>query len=119
MKTDAVRIAHYNARMLSTLVDPTVAAKQALAAANFSVYVLAFYPKQVALRAILAGLGIPTIQFGPYEAFHGKIFHLAQTTTGLAAIASATILVTAWSSYPNVTVAVLKSICNLYGIVVP
>lgn len=119
MKTDSQRIAHYNARMVSSTIDPTIAAKQALAAANFGFYVMAFYPKQQALRALLAGMAIPTIQYGPYEAFHGKIFHLAQTTTGPSAITSASILVTAWSSYPNIAVLSLKAICNLYGIVVP
>lgn len=120
MRTEAHRNAAFQARMLSTLVDPTLAAKNALAVASYQAYTAIFVPKQIQLRAILNGLSIPTVQFFPYEAFHGELYHISRTCSGLAAIATATILVAKWGAYPNMALVALKQIAfDLYGIVVP
>jgi hypothetical protein len=51
MKTDAQRIAHYNARMLSSLVDPTLSAVNTMAVENFSAYATDFYAAAAASPA--------------------------------------------------------------------
>ena len=97
MKTTAQRIAHYNARMLSSLVDPTLSAVSTLAQANFAAYVNDFVPNQVALRAILNDEGVPVIDVGAYEAFHGELYHLSQSYSGPALQAAFCILVAKWA----------------------
>jgi hypothetical protein len=121
MKTDVQRIAHYQDRMLSSLIDPVLAAVTADAVTNFSNYIVAFYPKQVQLREILAALPIPTTDYGAYEAYHGELYHVSTTTSGAGAVVMATILVTKYSAYLGVpAAATLKKIANdLYGIIVP
>jgi len=97
VKTTAQRIAHYNARMLSSLVDPTLSAVSTLAQANFAAYVNDFVPNQVALRAILNDEGVPVIDVGAYEAFHGELYHLSQSYSGPALQAAFCILVAKWA----------------------
>ena len=100
MKTDAQRIAHYNNRMLSTIVDPVLAAVNSKAAANYGTYVTDFYPKQLALRAILAALPIPTTAYAAYEAYTGELYHLSKVCTGPALAFNAQILKVKWASAP-------------------
>jgi hypothetical protein len=96
MRTAAQRIAKYEARMLSSLVDPTIAAAQALASANFKAYVQSFYPNQLALREILNAAGLQPIVYAAYEAFHGELFHLAQAFNGASLVAAFETLVAKW-----------------------
>lgn len=119
MRTDAQRIAAYNARMLSTLVDPALAAVNTMAVANFGAYATDFYAKQGVLRGILNGLGIPTAQYFAYEAFNGELYHVSKVATGASAVATATALVTKYTAMFLVA-ANLKKIANdVYTIVVP
>lgn len=119
MRTDAQRIASYNARMLSSLVDPTISAKQTLAVANFGAYATDFYPKQQQLRALLNGWGIATPQYFAYEAFNGEMYHLSKVASGPSAVVMATALVAKYVSAFLVAVN-LKAIClDIYSITVP
>jgi len=119
MKSSATRIAHYDARMVSSLVDPVVAATAALAKANFAVYANEFVPKQVQLRAILDALGVPTIIFAGYEAFNGEMYHVYKTTAGASAIAMGVILCTKYEAW-GLAAATLRAISlDLYNITVP
>ena len=97
MKTDAQRIAHYNARMLSTIVDPVLAAVNAKACVNFGTYVMDFYPNQVQTRTLLSAAGILPVKFGAYEAYHGELYHLTKVCEGPALIAAVTNLIDVWS----------------------
>ena len=97
MKTDSQRKAAYEARMLSSLVDPTIAAKAAAAIANFNAYVDDFYPHQVHVRGILDALGIPVHWYAGFEAFAGEMYHLSKVCSGTALVFNATNLVTKWS----------------------
>lgn len=118
MKTDAQRIANYNARMLSTLVDPTIAQVVPMAVANFGAYASDFYAKQGVLRGILNGFGIPTAQYFAYEAFNGEMYHLSKVATGASAVITATALVAKYTSM-FLNAAHLKTIANdVYSIVV-
>jgi len=97
MKGTAVRIAHFNARMLSSLVDPVLSAMSALAQANFAAYVNLFVPKQEALRVILNEEGVQVIDYAAYEAFHGELYALSTRFAGPALQAAYCILVAKWA----------------------
>jgi hypothetical protein len=122
MRTAQQRIAKYNARMLSSLIDPTLSAMQAIQAANFTAYELDFYPKQVAFRAVLATYSMPTPQIAAYEAFHGELYHLAKVTDGIMLTAAVTVLVAKWVDAAFLgagSAAVLKDIANtVYGLII-
>lgn len=119
MKTDAQRIAAYNARMLSSLVDPTLSAIQTMAVANFGAYATDFYPKQQQLRVLLDGWGISTPAYFAYEAFNGEMYHLSKVASGDSAVLMATALVAKYVSMFLVAVN-LKEIClTIYTITVP
>lgn len=97
MKTASQRITKYEARMVSSLLDPVIAAVNAKAVVNFTAYVVDFYPNQVALRALLNAAGILPAVMGGYEAFHGELYHLAKTCAGPSLVAASDILVAKWS----------------------
>ena len=97
MKTDAQRIARYNARMSATLLDPVRAAVNAEQKANFATYITEFYPIQVALREELGIAGVPIIQYAAYEAFAGELYHLTKTFKGQTLAVAWPNLVAKWS----------------------
>jgi hypothetical protein len=97
MRTTAQRIARYNARMLSSLVDPVLSAVSSAQQANFAAYVTDFVPKQEALRAILNDEAIPVIKVAAYEAFHGELYGLSRRFAGPALQAAFCILVAKWA----------------------
>jgi len=97
MKTTAQRIAKYNARMLSSLIDPVLSAVQTLAQANFATYATEFVPKQEGLRAILSDEGISVIEMLAYEAFHNELYGAFKRYSGPALQDEFCIVVTKWS----------------------
>jgi|GEM_PF-3154284 len=97
MRTTAQRIAKYNARMMSSLVDPTLTAVQSIQQANFAAYADDFVPKQEALRVILSDEGVSVIDFVSYEAFHAEIYGASKKYTGPALQAEFCILVAKWA----------------------
>jgi hypothetical protein len=123
MKTDAQRIAHYEARMVSSLIDPALAAVNAAACVNFATHVTVFYPKQQKLRVILNGLAIPTAWYGGFEAFHGELYHLSTVCSGDALTFNASKLVGKWGSAAFMSAGnlpTLKKIAlDLYAITIP
>jgi hypothetical protein len=98
MRTAAQRIAKYNARVKSTLIDPSLVAVETLAATNYTAYCTDFYPKQVQLHQILNAAGVMPIQFGAYEAFHGQVYHAYNTLTGPSFDAVAALYVAQWAA---------------------
>ncbi|HUX29549.1 MAG TPA: hypothetical protein VMV78_02850 [Thiobacillus sp.] len=105
MRTTAQRIAHYNARMLSSLVDPVLSAVSALAQANYATYVNVFVPKQEALRVILNDEGVAVTDFAAYEAFHGELYALSTRFAGPALQAAYCILVAKWADASHLDAA--------------
>lgn len=97
MRTTQQRIDAFAARMLTSIIDPVLSAVAALATANYSAYVNEFVPKQEALRVILNDEGVPLIDIGPYEAFHGELFHLSKSFAGPTLQAAYCILVAKWA----------------------
>jgi hypothetical protein len=115
MKTDSQRAAHYNARMLSSSLDPTVAAVNAKAAQNYTTYIVDFYPNQVALRGLLSAGGIMPVKFAAYEAFHGKVYHASKVCSGTALVAVCTALIDVWSDVQHLgpsAATLLGQICT-------
>lgn len=97
MRTTQQRIAKYNARMVSSQLDPVRAAVTAAAQANYTAYAIEFVPKQESLRVFLDGAGIDPARFGPYEAFSGELYHLWKTTSGASLIVAAGAVVGRWA----------------------
>ena len=97
MRTTAQRTAKYNARMISSLVDPTLTAVQSIQQANFAAYADDFVPKQEALRVILSDEEVSVIDFASYEAFNGEVYSASKKYTGPALQAEFCILVAKWA----------------------
>lgn len=122
MRTAAQRIAKYNARMQSSLVDPTLSAVNVSQQANYQAYIEDFYAKQVAMRAVLDSYSIPMPMIAGFEAFHGEIYHLFKSVSGILLTAAMQVIVTKWADAMHLGVGnkpVLIDIClTVYGIVV-
>ena len=123
MRTDAQRKSAYEARMLSTLLDPTGAAVVAKSVANFNAYVDEFVPMQLQMRAILNDAGISNFLFAGYEAYLGELYHLSLVTQGASLVVNATALEGKWASTARLgagSAALLKSIAlNIFAIIIP
>jgi hypothetical protein len=123
MRTAKQRIDKYNARMVSSQLDPVRAAATAAAQANYAGYATEFVPYQEKLRVELAKAGIDTAQFVFYEAFNGELYHLWKTTSGASLIKAAGVLVGRWGHTSRLGVGalpLLKSLADaVFSIVVP
>jgi hypothetical protein len=122
MKTASARKAAYEARMLSTLLDPTGAAVVAKAVENFNTYIDEFYPLQVQVRGILDGLAIPVHWYAGFEAFAGEMYHLSKVCTGTALAFNAAKLVGKWGGTAYLSAGnlpTLKAIALKFGAIVP
>jgi hypothetical protein len=123
MKPTSVRVAHYNNRMLSTSLDPTLAAVAVSAAANYSTFADDYGAKQEGLHAILDPAGVPLVSFAAYNAFNGRMYHFSKVTSGVSLVTIATALVAEWSAAARLgtgSATTLRKIClDLYQITVP
>ncbi|HUU82727.1 MAG TPA: hypothetical protein VM243_04405 [Phycisphaerae bacterium] len=123
MRTAAQRIAKYNARMVSSLLDPVRTALQTSQQANFAAYATEYVPKQLALRAILNALGIDTAQYIFYEAYCGEIYHVWKTSAGASAVIAATAIQGRWAHDSRLgagAAATLKAIAlDIFSIIIP
>lgn len=123
MRTDSQRKAAYEARMLSTLLDPTGAAVVAKAIANYNAYADDFVPKQLQLRGILNDQAPgSTDVYAAFEAFHGELYHLSKVCAGPSLVKSAGFLTIKWSDASHLAghLALLKTIAlDLYSITIP
>jgi hypothetical protein len=122
MRTDAQRIAKYNARMLSSLVDPTLSAVNALQKANFAAYVSPFYIKQQALRVIINAQAIPPWAVFGVEAFNGEMYKYSKQYAGAMLDARALMLCNKWGDASHLGAALRPLLVDislaLYGAVV-
>jgi len=123
MKTDSQRKLAFEARMLSTLLDPTLAAVNAKAITNFNTYVDDYYPKQLQLRAILDSAGLSTFLYAGFEAYFGELYHLSKVTSGPGLVTNAVALIVKWGSAAKLgtgNLSVLKSIAlDIFNIIYP
>lgn len=118
MRTAAQRIAHYTARMQSSLIDPVLTAVNAAAVANFTAYAIDFVPKQSQCRAVLDSDGI----LGPirflYEGFNAELYGLSKRYNGTALDAMAQALHDKYEARGAATATLVSIALNVYGIVV-
>jgi len=123
MRTAAQRIAKYDARMVSSELDPVRAALVAQQQANFAAYATEFVPKQEQLRAILDALGVDTAQYVFYEAYNGELYHVWKTSSGASAVIAATAIEGRWAHASRLgagAAATLKAIAvQIYNIIIP
>jgi hypothetical protein len=108
--------------MLSTLLDPTGAAVNAKAVANYNAYITEFYPLQVQVRGILDALAIPVHWYAGFEAFAGEMYHLSKVCSGTALVFNATKLVGKWAGAAYLSAgneATLKAIALKFGALIP
>jgi len=123
MRTAAQRIAKYNARMVSSQLDPVRAALQTQQQANYAAYAVDFIPKQQQLRAILDAQGIDVAQYVFYEAYMGEIYHISKVSSGASAIVAATAVQGRWAHASRLgagAAAALKGIAqDIFNITIP
>jgi len=123
MRTAAQRIAKYNARMVSSLLDPVRTALQTQQQNNYAAYATEFVPYQQQLRALLDGYGIDTSQYVFYEAYVGELYHVYKTSAGASAVIAATAIEGRWAHASRLGVgaaARLKAIAlALFNIIIP
>ena len=97
MRTDAQRIARYNARMSASLLDPVRLAVITAQKAHFAAYATEWVPIQEALNTLLSNIGIPIFRFAAYTAFAGEIYHLTKHFQGQTLADACNIIVAKWS----------------------
>jgi len=118
VRTAAQRIAHYNARMQSTLIDPVLTAVNAAAAANFTAYAIDFVPKQSAARLVMDSDGI----LGPirflYEAYNGELYGLTKRFSGTALDAMGQVMHDKYEAFGCASATLISIASNVYGITV-
>jgi len=123
MKTSAQRIAKYNARMLSSLIDPVLSAGSVQQQANYAAYANVFTPKQEALRVLLDAAGVDSSQYIFYEAYSAELYHAWKTASGASLIITATAIQGRWAHASRLgagAAALLKSIAlSVYAITIP
>jgi hypothetical protein len=119
MRSDVQRIANYEARMQSTLVDPTVTAIRDLAVANYQAYIVEFYPFQVQLRTILLDESVKSFLFGLYEAMTGQFYHLYKVALGNPGVADFTAMQVKWTARGTDATISKRIALDLFGVTIP
>ena len=122
MRTDAQRIAKYNARLLSSLIDPTLSAMSTLQKANYAAHASAFYTKQQALRVIINAQSVPPWAVLGFEAFNGELYKYSKQYAGAMLDLRALMLCNKWGDVAHLGVALRPLLLDislaLYGAVV-
>jgi len=122
MRTDAQRIAKYNARLLSSLIDPTLSAMFTQQKANFASHASAFYIKQQALRVIINAQAVPPWAVFGIEAFNGEMYKYSKQYAGAMLDLRALMLCNKWGDVAHLGVALRPLLVDislaLYGAVV-
>lgn len=90
MKSAAQRIAAYEARMQSSLIDPAYAARQTDAVTNYGAYAVEWTALQQALHDYLDTNNVRLDSYFQYNAFASELYHIAARSSNGTAIASAT-----------------------------
>lgn len=92
MRSEAQRVAAYNARMQSTQVDPVLTAVNAAQMASFAAYVAEWYPMQVSLRAWMDALPVAPVNAFIWEACAAESYAIYRRFSGGSALAQGTTL---------------------------
>jgi hypothetical protein len=118
MRSAAQRIDAYNARMVSSLLDPVLTAVESQQQANFASYIADYYPFQVALRAWIDTQGISGTAVFFYEAFNNELYSTHRRFSGLAEVQMFTVLVDKYEDLGALRADLIAICLNVYGVVV-
>lgn len=119
MRSDVQRIANYEARMQSTLLDPTITAVAPLAKANYTAYIAEFYPYQVQLRTVLLDEAVKSFLYAMYEAMSGQFYHLWKVALGNPNVADFTAIQVKWTARGADATISKRIALDLYGVTIP
>ena len=119
MRTAQQRVAHYTARMQSTLIDPVLTAMQAQQQANFAAYAVEFYPFQEDLRSWMNGKGFdPSIIF-QYEALNGECYRAWRHFSGDARTAEFVLLAAKYVAWGLTAGDVKGMVLTVWSVTIP
>lgn len=119
MISAARRIAAYNARMQSSLIDPTLAAKAPLAQVNYAVFAMDITQKQIDTVTVLDSDGIGSAVRYLYMAYSNQLYHLKKFYSGPALVTVATVVHDKYNDL-GLAPATLKQIAlDVYAIIIP
>jgi len=119
MKSAAQRIAHYNARMQSSLIDPVLSAVSAQQQANFAAYAIDFYQFQTLLRAWLNTEGIGVFNYFRWEALNGECYRASRSTSGAAQIAEFVALQVKYIDMGLIAADIKAMMLAVWSVVIP
>jgi hypothetical protein len=119
MQSAAQRIAHYNARMQSSLLDPVLSAVSAQQQANFAAYAIDFYPFQTLLRAWLNSEGISVLDYFRWEACNGECYRAYRSTAGAAAVAEFTAIQVKYIDMGLLAADIKAMMTAVWSVVIP
>lgn len=119
MKSAAQRIAHYNARMQSSLVDPVLSAVSVQQQANYAAYAVDFYPFQTLLRNWLNTEGIGVFDYFRWEALNGECYRAYRSTSGAAAIFEFTALQVKYIDMGLIAADIKDMMTSVWSVVIP
>jgi hypothetical protein len=88
MKSLAEKIANYEARMQSSLIDPAYAARNADAQTNYGAYATEYTAIQQSLHQYLDTAGVRLESYFQYNAFMSECYHISKRAAGLTATAN-------------------------------
>ena len=118
MRSATQRIDAYNARMVSSQIDPTLTAVEALQQANFAGYMADFYPFQVALRGWLDTQAIPGNVAFMYEAWNNEVYSAYRRFSGTALTGMVTVLVDKYEDYGILRADLIAAALAVWSLVI-
>lgn len=119
MVSAAIRIAHYNNRMSSSLLDPVFTAVADMAKAHYLVHAIDITQRQIDTVAILDTDGILGAFRFLYLAYSNQLYHLCKVYSGTPLVSEATTLCTKYTAQ-FLAAATLKKIAHdVYAITIP
>ena len=118
MRSAAQRIAAYDARMVSSLIDPVLTAVEEQQKANFASYVADYYPYQVALRGWLDTQAFGGTTVFVYESFNNELYSAHRRFSGLAEVGMFTVLVDKYEDLGLIRADCIAVCLNVYGVIV-
>ena len=119
MRTAAQRIAHYTARMVSSLIDPVLSAVQAQQQANYQAYIIDFYPYQVALRAWLNAEGIGAFDYFKWEALNGECYRAHRAFSGDSEVAEFVALQVKYADMGLALADIKDMVSSVWSVTIP
>ena len=119
MRTVNQRVAHYTARMQSTLIDPVLTAMQTQQQANYQTYITEFYPFQEELRNWMNTKGLTALDVFKYEALNGECYREWRHLDGAARVSAFTALHSKWVDFGLITADVKAMMLAIWSVVIP